>query len=141
MVYKATFNLPNKSPTRQVIEFQEPTAENNYTWYRLYDDGWVEQSGADLIIGNLGNGNASQATAPLLVTMADTTYRATAICRTQSGNDYNRLYASLGPKQTTSCSFGVRNIGGSTSDIRIMWQVCGKSARGATQQNIVCIKY
>lgn len=26
----------------RVIEFQAPTAENNYTWYRKYADGWVE---------------------------------------------------------------------------------------------------
>lgn len=29
----------------RVIEFQEPTAANNYTWYRKYVDGWVEQGG------------------------------------------------------------------------------------------------
>lgn len=29
----------------QVIAFQAPTAENNYTWYRKYADGWVEQGG------------------------------------------------------------------------------------------------
>lgn len=28
-----------------VTEFQEPTAANNYTWYRKYADGWVEQGG------------------------------------------------------------------------------------------------
>lgn len=27
----------------EVIEFQAPTAANNYTWYRKYRDGWVEQ--------------------------------------------------------------------------------------------------
>lgn len=27
------------------IEFQAPTAENGYTWYRKYADGWVEQGG------------------------------------------------------------------------------------------------
>ena len=32
----------------QVIAFQEPTADNNYTWYRKYADGWVEQGGAVL---------------------------------------------------------------------------------------------
>lgn len=29
----------------EVIEFQAPTAGNNYTWYRKYADGWVEQGG------------------------------------------------------------------------------------------------
>ena len=28
-----------------VIESQTPTAENNYTWYRKYKSGWVEQGG------------------------------------------------------------------------------------------------
>ena len=29
----------------EVIEFQAPTAGNNYKWYRKYADGWVEQGG------------------------------------------------------------------------------------------------
>ena len=33
----------------QVIEFQAPTAENDYTWYRKYADGWVEQGGYTII--------------------------------------------------------------------------------------------
>ena len=28
-----------------VVESQAPTAENNYTWYRKYKSGWVEQGG------------------------------------------------------------------------------------------------
>lgn len=28
-----------------VIESQMPTAENNYTWYRKYKSGWIEQGG------------------------------------------------------------------------------------------------
>lgn len=28
-----------------VVAFQIPTAENNYTWYRKYASGWVEQGG------------------------------------------------------------------------------------------------
>ncbi|MBO4672683.1 MAG: hypothetical protein J5608_03465, partial [Alphaproteobacteria bacterium] len=28
-----------------VIESQNPTAENNYTWYRKYKSGWIEQGG------------------------------------------------------------------------------------------------
>lgn len=33
-----------------VVETQEPTSTNGYTWYRLYKSGWVEQGG---IIANL----------------------------------------------------------------------------------------
>ena len=28
-----------------VVDFQAPTAENNYTWNRKYKSGWVEQGG------------------------------------------------------------------------------------------------
>lgn len=47
----------------RVIEFQPPTSANNYTWYRKYADGWVEQGGIY---------NASALT--YLITMADTNY-------------------------------------------------------------------
>lgn len=33
------------SKGHEVIEFQAPTEDNNYTWYRKYADGWVEQGG------------------------------------------------------------------------------------------------
>lgn len=35
----------------EVIGFQAPTAANDYTWYRLYADGWVEQGGEALGTG------------------------------------------------------------------------------------------
>lgn len=35
----------NELNAHKVIAFQAPTAENNYTWYRKYADGWVEQGG------------------------------------------------------------------------------------------------
>ena len=50
--------------SHEVIAFQAPTAENNYTWYRKYADGWVEQGG----IGT------SSTTINLPVEMADTNY-------------------------------------------------------------------
>lgn len=42
---KSTFNLPNNKNHRCIIEVQLPTEDNSYTWYRLYNDGWVEQGG------------------------------------------------------------------------------------------------
>lgn len=30
-----------------LVAFQVPTAENNYTWYRKYASGWVEQGGVE----------------------------------------------------------------------------------------------
>ena len=38
-----------------VIESQLPTAENNYTWYRKYKSGWVEQGG--ICMSSAGTGD------------------------------------------------------------------------------------
>ena len=54
----------------QVIAFQAPTSENNYTWYRKYADGWVEQGG----MNSYGTGTTSNTVIPLLVPMASTLY-------------------------------------------------------------------
>lgn len=43
---KADIDLDNVLPNIDfVVESQLPTAENNYTWYRKYKSGWIEQGG------------------------------------------------------------------------------------------------
>lgn len=49
-----------------VIETQAPTAENNYTWYRKYKSGWVEQGGHVNVDINL---SAYQAQGPINITL------------------------------------------------------------------------
>ena len=39
-------NLTQALNIDYVVEWQTPTAQNNYTWYRLYASGWIEQGGA-----------------------------------------------------------------------------------------------
>lgn len=48
-----------------VVEFQAPTAENNYTWVRKYTSGWVEQGGL---------ATAGETAITFEVQMADTNY-------------------------------------------------------------------
>lgn len=62
----------------QVIAFQAPTAQNGYTWYRKYADGWVEQGGC------YNNSNTTQPTGykntiTWAIPFADTHYTVTAI--------------------------------------------------------------
>ena len=52
-----------------VVETQAPTAQNNYTWYRKYKSGWVEQG------GNVSSG--SQTSVTFSFEMANTDYFAT----------------------------------------------------------------
>lgn len=40
-----TLNTRTESLLDYVVESQLPTAENNYTWYRKYKSGWIEQGG------------------------------------------------------------------------------------------------
>ena len=82
----------------RVIEFQAPTAENNYTWYRKYADGWVEQ-------GGVFNNSTNLITLP--VAMANNKY----ICVSGSLSDdanavYNIQFYSL-----TTTGFSARNVG------------------------------
>ena len=37
-----------------VVAWQTPTAENNYTWYRKYKSGWVEQGGVQNPVNSSG---------------------------------------------------------------------------------------
>jgi len=37
--------IPEIATADYVTEWQNPTADNNYTWYRKYKSGWVEQGG------------------------------------------------------------------------------------------------
>lgn len=41
----STLNTRTTGLFDYVIESQNPTAENNYTWYRKYKSGWIEQGG------------------------------------------------------------------------------------------------
>lgn len=52
-----------------VVDWQVPSASNNYTWYRKYKSGWVEQ-------GQYGHVQRTSATTTinLPVTMADNKY-------------------------------------------------------------------
>ncbi len=52
-----------------VVEFQLPTPENNFTWYRKYKSGWAEMGGHE--IGSLDG----EKTIPLPITMANKEYK------------------------------------------------------------------
>ena len=59
--------------SHEVVAFQAPTAGNNYTWYRKYADGWVEQGG----IGATTSGNALAVVFPIVMSDANYTLNVT----------------------------------------------------------------
>lgn len=57
-----------------IVSKQDPTAANDYTWYRKYSDGWVEQGG----LYNRTTTGTMYLTLP--IEMADTSYTALCSC-------------------------------------------------------------
>lgn len=106
----------------RVIEFQTPTADNGYTWYRKYADGWVEQGG----IATTNGGNATPITLP--VEMVDANYIPFVQGRTgsdgYSGATWQVVPVNTATSPQTSTSFYVQaSITG--YDLRFSWQVSG----------------
>lgn len=113
---KANTSLDNVSAGIDfVVESQFPTAANNYTWYRKYKSGWIEQGGEY-------TGNAKTITLP--VVMATNKYRV----------DYDKQSAPaywasthLTVDTRTTTSFTITKYGDNAS-MDISWQVSGMSA-------------
>lgn len=108
----------------QVIAFQAPTAQNNYTWYRLYADGWVEIGGAATIPGRSGGGG-TEVVVNLPVTMANTTYQTNV-----SIHDGGAYWASFGIETTTRTTttlklYAYLNATGNAAALPIFWEVKG----------------
>ena len=104
----------------QVIAFQAPTASNNYTWYRKYADGWIEQGVAQIVTGG---GSVSVV---LPVPMADTNY---TILTSQYNSDGNGIYFQCQYHTPTATGFTVISQYGSSRTSRpFLWYVCGIAA-------------
>ena len=112
---KADRDLNNTQPVADyVIESQFPTSSNNYTWYRLYKSGWVEQGGIQL-------GSSSTATLP--VEMADTKYTALVSCSWETSSSSGTRGNCIYDKTTTGFKAQVDNNSGTLN-----WEVKGMSA-------------
>jgi len=105
-----TLNTRTTGMIDYVIESQMPTAENNYTWYRKYKSGWVEQGGL------LNDTTGDSGTVTLIVEMASANYNVFIMAYNSGG--YPLLY-----KDRTTTSFNYSgNIG------KDSWEVKGFAA-------------
>lgn len=94
-----------------VTAWQTPTAENNYTWYRKYKSGWVEQG------GKVSNKQNECITLPHA--MQDSSYSIMLSFSTESANVPQ--YGSFAFKQQQNTGFIICNYG----SIDGYWNVCG----------------
>lgn len=102
-----------------VVETQLPTAENNYSWYRLYNDGFVEQGGKQSIA------DAANVNVTFLIPMADTGYSFTSgqMTYNQSNNTYTNGWALTSYSEV---GFTIHSATNGTN--MFSWQVCGMAA-------------
>ena len=112
----------NDLKAHAVVEFQAPTATNNYTWYRKYADGWVEQG------GNVSTSSDSAYNVVLPVTMANNKYTA-LVTRDNGSQDHgsgtiNARWCEVWSRTTTS--FYTWGKYGDATDFS--WQVSGMAA-------------
>lgn len=119
---KADLDLSNiPSNIDYVVESQLPTAENSYTWYRLYKSGWVEQGGVTTINGKIGS---SYRVISLPIEMSDSFYYNNV---TQDANAGGSMRILIGWQGPTKICVGYAD---STSESgRVLWYVAGKSAQ------------
>ncbi len=108
-----------------VVESQRPSAENNYTWYRKYKSGWVEQGGQQ----KTNSGEPTPVTLP--ITMASDKY--IPITQGRTGSDgYDGAQWQIMPvntaksMQTASKFYAQGSITG--YDLAFTWQVTGLAA-------------
>ena len=71
-------NVDNTAGADAVIEYQLPTEENGYTWYRKYKSGWVEQGGQTSNFTNTTANSSGDKTITLPIEMRDTKYYVSA---------------------------------------------------------------
>lgn len=116
-----------------MVEEQKATAANNYTWYRLYNDGFIEQGQSRLATAD----QVIQITFP--IEMADE-YYAWSIGRhiyQVTPANVNENY--MGVMDRTTTGFKVSDKWGHT--YAWCWQVSGYAATVPTYNKIQCIRY
>lgn len=109
---KADLDFGNTTMIDYVVAKQDPSSSNNYTWYRKYASGWVEQGGT---FTNAG----VQVTLP--IPMANTNYTLVAGYPDSSSTNYPQ-WTFMGIARTTT------SITPQASGLAQSWMVCGKAA-------------
>ena len=104
-----------------VVEKQDPTSANGYTWYKKYKSGWVEQGGT-MTFPAAGTSRATK-TITFPVAMANTNYTAQPTPIWAQPDAYYGWV--LQSKTTTSMTYNGYNT---TATNNLSWQVSGYEA-------------
>ena len=106
------FKVPKKL-SRVLVRTQKPTADNNYTWFNIYSDGWVEQGGTATVVN-------AESRFTLPIEMSDANY---TIVGGKQGIDTDGVGLNIEPSTTTQFIAGAAYRSALTRDF--CWQVSG----------------
>lgn len=114
----------NNATFPHIIEKQDPTSDNDYTWYRKYSDGWVEQGGRTSSVYA-----ASGTTQTLPIEMTDTNYQV-MVTQLTPRRDGIATAAAVGgyAYSTTAVYVCARPYSGFSESTYLSWEVRGKYA-------------
>lgn len=108
-----------------VIESQMPTAENNYTWFRKYKSGWIEQGG---IYDNGSLAESFETTITMPVVMSNNMYSATATASVDAGSSsYTAGGTIIFTHSTTQLGIAFWRASSGCKTRYINWYVCGNA--------------
>lgn len=122
---KADLDFSNTNMIDYVIEKQEPTSANSYTWYRKYKSGWVEQGGH-----YTHNNVQGTVTTTLVIAMADTHYDLQITKEGGSASNATTYYEYMSiynANSKTTTSFKVQMTAANRLN-GYDWQVSGMAA-------------
>ena len=116
-------NIDTSAGADVVVSFQAPTAENNYTWFRLYKSGWIEQGGE---VTKQGETN-QLLTIYLIKPMADTSYFVQRVPITTSTGDMGTSHCFYVYSKSTDSFQAYYGYASIVS--KSLWKVEGMSAQ------------
>ena len=109
-----------------VVEKQDPTSANGYTWYKKYKSGWVEQGGRCTVPTTNGLGSSS-VTVTLPVPIA-TPEQATLAYNGMGTTEYYSNCENQATLTATTVTIGRWNNGNPTAAARsYMWVLYGQA--------------
>lgn len=110
-----------------VVEWQLPTAQNNYTWYRKYNSGWVEQGG---VTPTAIDGIGARQTVTMPVEMSDANYTVYVTITRPNDPDFRDQFLVAGSRTETNFVIysNWAGSGDGTKSNRGTWLVMGIAA-------------
>ena len=105
-------------PIVRLVAEQKATSANNYTWYRKYSDGWVEQ-------GGIHHRGSAGDTVNLPIAMSNEYYEL-QLTAVNSGNIIRYAYANTHTSTYFKC--GTADDSSVNNDGDVRWYVCGYAA-------------